>query len=146
MHDLQYACFSYVIKSSKFKSILSFHLFDVTGGGNFPVGNRPRIVYKNYLPTEEILGENSSQSVYPYQFTKENPPEGHQLVPLPDNRKKDCKYCRRHFIKTKRGYSVQTQYKCSVCDVALCSGVYKNRNCFIDFHNEVNQIRQNQAQ
>lgn len=69
-------------------------------------------------------------------------PEGHTLVMIGLNEKtgcvkqKDCRYCLRYNVKTKGGYTVRTQYKCSGCDVALCSGENTKRDCFLLFHDD----------
>lgn len=70
-------------------------------------------------------------------YDKLNLPSGHRLVRDTENKRKECVYCRRHRFKTKRGYPVQTRYKCGACDVALCCSTgYKGRNCMAAFHNE----------
>lgn len=65
---------------------------------------------------------------------------GHRLV-LTDGRKlRNCHYCEQHCVKTKSGYTTRTRYYCQKCNVPLCVGRYRNRNCFVDYHNTMNQI------
>lgn len=68
--------------------------------------------------------------------------ERHVLVQIKDKRKpanvkmRECRYCSRNNIKTKKGWNVKTQLKCSACDVPLCSGSVSRRNCFVLYHNK----------
>lgn len=62
---------------------------------------------------------------------------GHQVVPIGmANEQRDCKYCQKKKIKTKRGWNVKTKFKCDRCNVNLCSGDMTSRNCFVLFHEE----------
>ena len=63
--------------------------------------------------------------------------EGHPVVPIGENNmQRDCKYCQRYKVKTKRGWNVKTKFKCETCNVNLCSGDMTSRNCFVMFHDE----------
>lgn len=63
--------------------------------------------------------------------------EGHPVVPIGENNmQRDCKYCQKYRIKTKRGWNVKTKFKCETCNVNLCSGDMTSRNCFVLYHEE----------
>ena len=101
-----------------------------------------RNLHRNEIPEDTIHGEQSQRkSLQNLPFY--NMPEGHSLVLVGISEKtgcvkqKDCRYCSKYSVKTKSGYTVRTQYKCSGCDVALCSGELTGRNCFVLFHNEL---------
>ena len=52
------------------------------------------------------------------------------------NYKKSCVYCRSIGVTTNSGRTVETQWKCEQCGVALCIG---KRNCFTLFHENLVQ-------
>ncbi|CAC5409666.1 unnamed protein product [Mytilus coruscus] len=63
--------------------------------------------------------------------------EGHPVVPIGENNmQRDCKYCQKYRVKTKRGWNVKTKFKCETCNVNLCSGDMTSRNCFVLYHEE----------
>lgn len=45
-----------------------------------------------------------------------------------------CHYCSSKKIKTKNGWYVYSSYKCSQCNVILCTG---KRNCFNLYHKDM---------
>ena len=55
------------------------------------------------------------------------------------NYKKSCVYCRSIGVTTNSGRTVETQWKCEQCGVALCIG---KRNCFTLFHENLVQNEQ----
>lgn len=59
----------------------------------------------------------------------------HEIVRTLDGKKYACVYCRKHSVRTKRGWYVDTRLKCSVCDEALCW----RRGCFFHYHEEMNK-------
>ena len=62
---------------------------------------------------------------------------GHPVVTIGHgNAQRDCKYCQKYKVKTKRGWNVKTKFKCETCNVNLCSGDLTSRNCFILYHEE----------
>lgn len=117
--------------------LLEFHvcLFDLAGTSTYHQGHSTMILSDMTSFRRRTGGVVSSRISFP--FNKHNLPPGHHLIPIPGNKKKECKYCQRHKLKTKSGYPIQTQYKCETCDVALCSGGYTDRNCLVAFHNEL---------
>lgn len=117
--------------------LLDFHvcLFALAGTSTYHQGHSTMILSDMTSFRHRTGGVLSSRISFP--FNKLNLPPGHHLIPIPGNKKKECKYCQRHKFKTKSGYSRQTQYKCETCDVALCSGGYTDRNCLVAFHNEM---------
>lgn len=115
--------------------IICLFFFDLSGKRE--VQQNPEKSFAMMDLASPHLGAIGSESNrYTFPFNKHNLPPGHHLISIPGNKKKECKYCQRHKIKTKSGYAVQTQYKCETCDVALCSGGYTDRNCLVAFHNE----------
>ncbi|XP_069132994.1 uncharacterized protein [Argopecten irradians] len=46
--------------------------------------------------------------------------------------KKPCVLCEVTKARTKSGWYIYSRYKCSQCDVALCTG---SRGCFTTYHN-----------
>jgi hypothetical protein len=50
------------------------------------------------------------------------------------NYKKSCHYCRKIGVTTNSGHTVETQWKCEQCGVALC---INKRNCFALFHEKL---------
>lgn len=56
---------------------------------------------------------------------------GHVVVPTFERKLRPCAFCSMCKIKTKKGWRVYTRYKCSGCDVPLCT---KHRDCFLVYH------------
>lgn len=63
---------------------------------------------------------------------------GHRLVPMLEagSRRKRCKYCQKHRLKTAAGGIAETSYHCQACLVPLCPGIRTGRNCFALYHLE----------
>lgn len=55
------------------------------------------------------------------------------------NYKRSCVYCRSIGVTTNSGRTVETQWKCEQCAVALCIG---KRNCFTLFHENLTKNSQ----
>lgn len=55
----------------------------------------------------------------------------HVPVQEPNRRLKLCVLCQMNKTKTKSGWRVNTVFRCSHCQVALCTN---NRNCFGVYH------------
>lgn len=60
-------------------------------------------------------------------------PSDHKAVHTTAYKQKRCVYCQMNKVKTRSGWKVLTQYRCSQCEVALCTG---ERNCFYFYHKQ----------
>lgn len=60
-------------------------------------------------------------------------PADHKAVHTAAYKQKRCVYCQMNKVKTRSGWKVLTQYRCSQCQVALCTG---ERNCFYYYHKQ----------
>lgn len=61
----------------------------------------------------------------------ENDSNPHCIIPTEGKKQKRCVLCQSRKVRTRSGWEVLTQNRCSRCLVPLCTGV---RNCFTLYH------------
>lgn len=130
----------YCLFSDKQSLFTSHHLYQ------YRQNEVPESFYGYVLPNQEPVDFHPQLAMQIGRLRKENSelvrrsleakeysvnPTDHKAIHTASYRQKRCVFCQMNKVKTRSGWKVLTQYRCSQCEVALCTG---ERNCFYNYH------------
>lgn len=117
--------------------LYNYHQFDAVESvhGSFMATRKPIEFHQHLAMQIGRLRKENSDLVRRSLASKGHSldPSDHKAVHTTAYKQKRCVYCQMNKVKTRSGWKVLTQYRCSQCEVALCTG---ERNCFYFYHKQ----------